>query len=342
MDEARKLFGYIAARARERYGPSSNHAANGEIFLALIDYLSGDLAAAEALLGDKMQSIEYAEGTCDILLSAFEVGLGLARQSGDPQAVAGLIERADMVGRMRDWSRLRGFAACWSVREHVLAGRLNEARAEAEAAELAQWFDPSGPAWRWSLAEEAALVLARLELEEKNAAFALVRLRALEGELRARRHLLRLGDALLLKAAALHRTGAAAPALVAFQESLRVASACGLKSPFRDQGELCRAAVLAMASPADRLRFHMSDADVAPMQRRGQGFGRGSDVTEREVDVLCAIADGLSNKEAAQKLAISESTVKFHRKNLYRKLNVTTRSRAISTGRDLGLVTASH
>jgi LuxR family maltose regulon positive regulatory protein len=339
IEEARTLFAYIAHRARERYGPASNHAANGEIFLARIDYLRGDLASAERLLDEKMQSIEYAEGTCDIILSAFEVGLGLARRTGDAEAVSGLIERADLMGQSRAWPRLSGFAACWRVREHVLAGRLNEARTEVDRAGLEGWLGDDMPGWRWSLAEEVALVLAQLELEEKNAASALPRMRALEADLRTRRHQLRLADALLLKAAALHRTGAAAPALVAFQESLRVATACGLRSLFRDQGELCRAAILALATPAERLRFDMSEP---PGERPSQRKGGGPDVTDREVEVLCAMAEGLSNKEAAQKLAISESTVKFHRKNLYRKLNVSTRSRALSTARDLGLVNTAR
>ena len=48
-------------------------------------------------------------------------------------------------------------------------------------------------------------------------------------------------------------------------------------------------------------------------------------LTEREMDVLQLIATGLSNKQIAGRLFISEETVKVHIRNLLRKLNVHSR-----------------
>lgn len=48
-------------------------------------------------------------------------------------------------------------------------------------------------------------------------------------------------------------------------------------------------------------------------------------LTDRELDVLQLIATGLSNKQIASKLFISEETVKVHIRNLLRKLNVHSR-----------------
>lgn len=45
-------------------------------------------------------------------------------------------------------------------------------------------------------------------------------------------------------------------------------------------------------------------------------------LTKREMEVLHAIAEGLSTKEIAQKLFISENTVDTHRQNIFSKLNV--------------------
>ncbi|EFA5467170.1 nitrate/nitrite response regulator protein NarP [Escherichia coli] len=67
--------------------------------------------------------------------------------------------------------------------------------------------------------------------------------------------------------------------------------------------------------------------------REREMFGAEEDpfsvLTERELDVLHELAQGLSNKQIASVLNISEQTVKVHIRNLLRKLNV--RSRVAAT-----------
>ncbi len=53
-------------------------------------------------------------------------------------------------------------------------------------------------------------------------------------------------------------------------------------------------------------------------------------LTPREVEVLTAVSNGLTNKEIARELAISRHTVKFHLESLMRKLGVSTRAEAVS------------
>jgi DNA-binding NarL/FixJ family response regulator len=62
-------------------------------------------------------------------------------------------------------------------------------------------------------------------------------------------------------------------------------------------------------------------------------------LTARERDVLEHIAAGLSNKEIASVLDISEHTVKFHVSAVLGKLGVTSRAAAIRHGMRRGLVT---
>jgi ATP/maltotriose-dependent transcriptional regulator MalT len=71
----------------------------------------------------------------------------------------------------------------------------------------------------------------------------------------------------------------------------------------------------------------------------GRGFGaahvESEDallLTPREVEVLSAIAGGLSNKAIAHQLAISLHTVKFHVESLFRKLRVRSRAEAVAKG----------
>lgn len=61
-------------------------------------------------------------------------------------------------------------------------------------------------------------------------------------------------------------------------------------------------------------------------------------LTEREIDVLKLIAEGMSNPEIAEKLVLSVGTVKTHVKHIYGKLNVDDRVKAASKARELKLL----
>lgn len=76
-----------------------------------------------------------------------------------------------------------------------------------------------------------------------------------------------------------------------------------------------------------------------------QAFGletrdeRPGSLTDRELSIVTAVARGLSNKEIARELWITEQTVKFHLGNVYRKLEVVNRTEAarVILERGLGL-----
>ena len=53
-------------------------------------------------------------------------------------------------------------------------------------------------------------------------------------------------------------------------------------------------------------------------------------LTPRELDVLTALAEGLTNKAIARRLTISLHTVKFHLESLFRKLGARTRTEAVA------------
>jgi DNA-binding NarL/FixJ family response regulator len=57
-------------------------------------------------------------------------------------------------------------------------------------------------------------------------------------------------------------------------------------------------------------------------------------LTPRELEVLAAIDDGLTNKMIARRLNISLHTVKFHVESLFRKLGVSTRTEALAKARE--------
>ena len=61
-------------------------------------------------------------------------------------------------------------------------------------------------------------------------------------------------------------------------------------------------------------------------------------LTERERQVLAMLADGLSNRRIAERLAISENTVKAHVAAIFAKLGATTRTEAVTLGLRSGLL----
>jgi DNA-binding NarL/FixJ family response regulator len=61
-------------------------------------------------------------------------------------------------------------------------------------------------------------------------------------------------------------------------------------------------------------------------------------LSEREVEVLQLLSEGLANKQIALKLGISEHTVKFHSSAIYAKLGATNRTEAVRLGILRGLV----
>jgi DNA-binding NarL/FixJ family response regulator len=65
-------------------------------------------------------------------------------------------------------------------------------------------------------------------------------------------------------------------------------------------------------------------------------------LSQRELQVLQLAAEGLSNREIAQQLVISEKTVKNHITNIFSKLNVNDRTQAVIQALRMGLVTVSR
>ncbi|WP_261132400.1 response regulator transcription factor [Bacillus sp. Marseille-Q3570] len=64
-------------------------------------------------------------------------------------------------------------------------------------------------------------------------------------------------------------------------------------------------------------------------QKKNQTSPNGKDLTDREKDVLICLVEGLSNKDIAERLYISDKTVKIHVSNILKKLEVKSRSQAI-------------
>jgi len=75
-------------------------------------------------------------------------------------------------------------------------------------------------------------------------------------------------------------------------------------------------------------------ADTPPARPTGPG----GELSDREVEVLALIAEGLTNAEIAERLYVSVRTVETHRAHIHQKLNVRTRAELVRIARDARLL----
>ena len=73
-------------------------------------------------------------------------------------------------------------------------------------------------------------------------------------------------------------------------------------------------------------------------ERPATSVRRTHNLTEREVDVLMGLVSGLSDKEIAARLFLSEATVKTHLRTLYRRLKLRNRAQAAAFAVEKGLL----
>ena len=81
--------------------------------------------------------------------------------------------------------------------------------------------------------------------------------------------------------------------------------------------------------------FQTVGSSAAPT---AQASAKDLGLSERELEILKALAGGHSNKQIAKQLWLAEQTVKFHLTNIYRKLEVGSRTEAIRAAYEHGLV----
>ena len=102
------------------------------------------------------------------------------------------------------------------------------------------------------------------------------------------------------------------------------------------------------ASPrqiAAALRAVAAGLSVRP-RAQTPGFGPSEDtappplLTPRELEILTAVGEGLSNKAIARRFGISAHTVKFHLEAVFAKLDARTRAEAVAKGLRRGLIEA--
>ncbi|GAA3403217.1 LuxR C-terminal-related transcriptional regulator [Paenibacillus hodogayensis] len=148
---------------------------------------------------------------------------------------------------------------------------------------------------------------------------------------------------LVLHSVTLQRSGHTKAALVKLEAALQLAEPEGYIRSFIDEGgvmkELLSAYVNVQQGQAGLLghtghSFPVTPAYVKQLLQALQLVSAKEHapkgrLTEQETNILLLIAEGLSNKEISRRLNIADETVKYHLKNVYRKLGVNNRVQAV-------------
>jgi LuxR family maltose regulon positive regulatory protein len=151
----------------------------------------------------------------------------------------------------------------------------------------------------------------------------------------------------VLRTLALQAQSDVAQAMTALERALSLAEPGGYVRIFVDEGPpmarlLCQAAARGIAPEyTGRLLAAFPDSEFEPaVSSKTQKLKPQmvEPLSERELEVLQLIAEGFSNREIAQKLFLSVSTVKVHTYNIYSKLGVHSRTQAVAKARALGVL----
>jgi LuxR family maltose regulon positive regulatory protein len=192
--------------------------------------------------------------------------------------------------------------------------------------------------------EPYALILARVKLlQGEHAEAAGLVNRLLEGNERAKRTG-RVIALLTLRARIDEARGRREAALTALTRALTLAEPEGYVRTFVDEGPALRDLLRRVDEPAGYVAALLDAFDdrratpVAPEAPPRAPSPLAEPLTDRELDVLALIAQGLTNREIAEQLVISINTVKTHAKHLYDKLDVRNRAEAATRAIELDLL----
>jgi LuxR family maltose regulon positive regulatory protein len=345
LREAETLFRRALAQATDAAGERLPIAGEPLIWLGELARERNDLSAAEHYL---CKGIELLARWGRIAAIEGHVSLARLRQAqGDNAGTRDVLDEAERLAKLFDATE---------IDDHVVAlARARIAALQDDWPTVARWvkargldaLDPGNLQIDATMElhvrkyEVVALALARIRAGQPREA--LTFLGPLLSEVAAKGRWGLGIEILALQAAAHHMLGNTAQALACLEESLARAEPEGHTRLYIDIG----APMAQLLYEAAQRGIHAEYAGrllaafpkpAAPPAAPQQAEGLIEPLSEREHDVLAAIAEGLSNQEIAARLYISERTVKWHASNIYGKLQVSNRTEAVAKARALGIL----
>jgi len=232
--------------------------------------------------------------------------------------------------------------AAWKARIWLAQGQLEAA---------IQWTQARGldvDVELTSFLDDVVMVLARILIAQDKLDQATTLLGRLLEKAESGSHTARIIETLILQSLALQAGNKRTQAINALERALALAEPGGYVHMFTDEGP-----------PMARLLYDVLPRGVTPgyvqhllaafpvaepeqvvlAEQQASNAELIEPLSDRELEVLQLIAEGLTNPEIASRLYIALNTVKGHTRNIYGKLDAHSRTQAVAKARALGLLT---
>jgi len=328
---------------RKEFAGYKTFGAAANVLLAEIDYENDALDEAQAKVDEAIYTVENREGWYEHYTAVYEIAMMIMLHSGRYTDAETLLERAGTTKRVSNV--LNGFLEILRLRLTILQGSADAQGSEALDQLRQRWTDSSSHeefSWRaWDL---AGVCLCHAALHRKDFHCAADVLDGLEREVRRQRRNRTLVKALALRSAVLHQQGDTERATAQMVQALEVGNTLGYRRAFLDEGITIQPVLQLVAHqapipvPARCGAFAGKLLDALDARLRAFAPAATKLLSERETHVMHELSLGRSNKAIGRKLTLCESTVKFHIKNIFRKLGVRRRSAAVIEAKRRGLV----
>jgi ATP/maltotriose-dependent transcriptional regulator MalT len=318
------------------------HASLSHALLAGIAYEFDDISKAVEHIEQAMSGVnDY--GQADAVIVAYLTQARLQRLRQDEDSALAILREGQELGARRELHRVTLTLAAEECCGLARAGRYEEARLVATRFAFNELPVRSGAS---DLVSDKAVRAASRYLLQKSPKLVVEALTGAIEHSRQRNLAHRLVELLLLRALAQKQQSDWSSALTDLSHALTIAAPRQYVRVFLDEGHEL-GTILERLDP-ERLR----GSEAAPLARRLKEAMIKSDtqrgrpaptvgdeeLTRRELSILKRLDSGLSNKEIAEAIFVTEGTLKWHLHNVYSKLNVRNRSGAMVRARALGIL----
>lgn len=345
LRQATARFRLAAGTDSRNLAGLTNGNAMAGILLAEALYEADELSEAERLLNVYVPLMQEL-GLADHLICGYRNLARIAAHRGDEDRALQIVTDMEGCGHRLGVSRIVASAQLERARLAIARGDIQTARDSLQRARAAEdWTKVMNRALIANDMDTLAEGKLRLSIHSGTAESAVPLLKQeLERAENARRHRRALKLRILL-ALALDRAGNEKAAMRMMRDALKLGAREHFIRAFLNEGPAFQQLLRKISQedrPEDAARYfeRMTISEPVPSASPAQPVTGAlvEPLTRKEIEILTLVAEGLSNMGIADRLFVSETTVRTHLRNINTKLHVHNRTQAIATARRFQLI----